>query len=66
MSRRSTTVLFATFLGALPGLMLIVLARFVITGEMELTVGAPGFVLAPVGALLGLVIGLRRSSATSA
>jgi hypothetical protein len=66
MSHRTTTVLLATLIGAMPGLTLILLAQFVIAGEVELTVGAPGFVLAPVGALLGLVIGLRRGSTTSA
>jgi hypothetical protein len=47
-------------LGAAPGLVLVLLAQFVIDGEMQLTVGAPGILLAVAGALVGLVYGSRR------
>jgi hypothetical protein len=47
-------------IGAVPGLILVLLAEYVIEGEMQLTVGAPGFLLAIAGAVAGLVVGLRR------
>lgn len=46
--------------GALPGLLLLFLAYFVIEGEWQLTVGAPGFILAPLGFLGGAVYGWMR------
>lgn len=49
-------------IGAVPGLILVLLAQFVIKGEMQLTVGAPGILLAIAGAIIGFVIGLTRSS----
>ena len=48
-------------IGAMPGVVLVLLAQFVIKGEMQLTVGAPGIVLAVVGAVAGFVVGLRIS-----
>lgn len=45
-------------IGALPGVILVLLAQFVIEGEMQLTVGAPGILLAIAGAIIGLVVGL--------
>ena len=50
--------------GAIPGLILILLAQFVIEGEMQLTVGAPGILLAIAGALVGFVLGLRKAART--
>jgi hypothetical protein len=47
-------------IGAVPGLILVLLAEYVIEGEMQLTIGAPGFALAIGGALAGLVVGLSR------
>lgn len=49
-------------IGAIPGLILVLLAQFVIEGEMQLTVGAPGIMLAIVGALAGLILGLTRGA----
>ena len=48
-------------IGALPGVILVLLAQFVIKGEMQLTVGAPGIMLAVVGAVAGFAVGLRTS-----
>ncbi|HEX2259617.1 MAG TPA: hypothetical protein VHJ40_07725 [Actinomycetota bacterium] len=48
--------------GAIPGLILVLLAQFVIEGEMQLTVGAPGTLLAIAGALVGFTVGLRRAA----
>jgi hypothetical protein len=44
-------------LGVLPGAFLVFLAEFVITGEWQLTVGAPGFALAGIGAIAGFAVG---------
>lgn len=49
-----------TLIGALPGVILVLVAQFIIDGEMQLTVGAPGFLLAFVGGAAGLVTGARR------
>ena len=49
-------------IGAVPGLILVLLAQFVIKGEMQLTVGAPGILLAIAGAIVGLIVGLARKS----
>ena len=56
----SLWVLAGLVIGAAPGLILVLLAEFVIDGEMQLTVGAPGIILAVVGAVVGAVVaGLR-------
>jgi hypothetical protein len=52
--------LVGAVLGALPGLLLVLVAQFGIEGEMQLTIGVWGIWLAVAGALIGLVIGLRR------
>ncbi|TWP50290.1 hypothetical protein FKR81_21565 [Lentzea tibetensis] len=44
-------------IGALPGLLLVLLAQFVIKGEMQLSVGAPGLILLPMGFVGGLIYG---------
>jgi hypothetical protein len=44
-------------LGALPGGVMLLLAFFVIKGEWQLTVGAPGFILLPAGFVLGFLFG---------
>ena len=51
-------------IAAAPGLMLVLLATFVIQGEMELTVGAPGILIALAGAVTGVVYGLQRPRRT--
>lgn len=48
-------------IGALPGVALVVLAQYVIEGEMQLTIGAPGILLAVVGCVAGFVVGRSRS-----
>lgn len=47
-------------IGAVPGLVLVLLAQFVIKGEMQLTVGAPGLLLLPLGFVGGLLYGWFR------
>ncbi len=46
-----------------PGVILVLLTEFVIHGEIQLTVGALGVLLAVVGAIAGLVLGLNRRTA---
>lgn len=46
--------------GALPGIILVLLAQFVIKGEMQLTVGAPGIIIGVLGAIIGFVVGWGR------
>jgi hypothetical protein len=47
--------------GMAPGLILVLLALFVIKGEWQLTVGAQGIVLAVAGVVVGCVVGVVRS-----
>jgi hypothetical protein len=54
--------LLGMVIGAVPGLILVLLAQFVIKGEMQLTVGAPGILLAIAGAVIGFVVGLMWRS----
>jgi hypothetical protein len=65
MGTRLSNVLLYALVGAFPGLALVLVAEFVIEGEMQLTVGAPGLVLAAVGAVLGAAFGLRRHTHAS-
>lgn len=60
---RATRALRGAVVGALPGVALVLIAQFAIDGEMQLTVGAPGLLLAVAGAVLGLAYGSwpRRS-----
>jgi hypothetical protein len=46
--------------GVLPGAGLVLLAQFVITGELQLTVGAAGIVLAAIGLVVGYAIRADR------
>lgn len=48
-------------IGAAPGALLVLLAEFVVDGEMQLTVGAPGLLLAAIGAAAGLFVGAFRA-----
>ena len=48
-------------IGAMPGVILVLLAQFVIKGEMQLTVGAPGILLAVAGAVAGFAVGLQTN-----
>lgn len=56
-ARIARRALVGMLLGAGPGLLLVLLAEYVVAGEMQLTVGAPGLLLAVVGAVAGLVSG---------
>jgi len=64
MNQHLTRALIFAAVGAAPGLVLVLLATFVIQGEMELTVGAPGILIALAGAVTGAVYGLRRPRRT--
>lgn len=55
------SVLAGMLIGATPGVLLVLLAEYVIDGEMQLTVGAPGIILAVIGAVAGLVVGGLRA-----
>lgn len=55
------SALVGMLIGAAPGAILVLLAQYVIAGEMQLTVGAPGIVLAVIGAAAGLVLGGLRA-----
>lgn len=48
-------------IGAAPGVLLVLLAEFVVDGEMQLTVGAPGLLLTAIGAVVGLIVGSQRA-----
>ena len=63
MRSRPTRVLTMTLIGAGPGLLLVLFATFAIDGEMQLTVGAPGILIAVVGGVGGLLVGLRTKPA---
>ncbi|MDQ3938412.1 MAG: hypothetical protein M3253_07000 [Chloroflexota bacterium] len=58
---RGVQVLAGLFLGLVPGLLLVLIAQFVITGEAQLTVGTAGLWLAAAGGGTGLLIAYRRS-----
>ena len=64
MNKHLTRALTFAAIGAAPGLVLVLLATFVIQGEMELTVGAPGILIALTGAGAGFVYGIRRPART--
>jgi hypothetical protein len=53
-------VLVGMVLGALPGLVLVLVAQYLVEGEVQLTVGVAGIWLAVVGGVVGLVLALRR------
>lgn len=63
LGRRAVRAARGAIVGAAPGVALVLVAQFAVDGEMQLTVGAPGILLAAVGAVLGLAHGLspRRS-----
>lgn len=47
-------------IGATPGAILVLLAQFVIEGEMQLTIGAPGMLLAVAGGVAGIIVATLR------
>lgn len=53
------------FIGAIPGVLLVLLAQFVISGELQLTVGAPGIMIAALGLVVGFGMGFRSSYSPS-
>ena len=53
-------VLVGMVLGALPGLVLVLVAQYLVEGEVQLTVGVAGIWLAVAGGVVGLVLALRR------
>lgn len=60
MAPVASRALLGTLIGAAPGAALVLVAQFLIDGEMQLTVGAPGILLGAAGGLAGLVIGARQ------
>jgi len=60
--RRLRRSLLGALLGALPGGVLVALSAPV-TGELELTLGAGGMLLAALGLALGAVLGASRAGA---
>lgn len=61
---RLTAALPAAAIGAVPGLIMVALAQFAIQGEMQLTIGAPGILLAIAGIIVGFGVGLYRQDRT--
>jgi hypothetical protein len=51
--------------GATPGILLVLLAQFVISGELQLTVGAPGIMIAVLGLVVGFGVGFRSGRSPS-
>jgi hypothetical protein len=60
MKTRFGRAVAGAVVGALPGVILVLLAQFVINGEWQLTIGAPGILIAVFGAILGAFVGSRR------
>lgn len=58
VGRRIGRALRAALLGSLPGVAMVLVAQYLIEGEMQLTVGAPGLLLAGFGAAVGFAYGL--------
>lgn len=54
-------LLVGVLLGALPGVLLVLVAQFLVNGEPQLTVGVAGMWLAAAGALAGVIVALRRT-----
>jgi len=54
--------LLGAVIGAAPGAVVVLLAEFVIKGEWQLTIGAPGMMLAVIGAIVGAVVMLNKST----
>jgi hypothetical protein len=48
-------------LGAVPGVLIVLIAQLVIEGEQQLTFGVLGMWLAIIGAAAGLLVMLRRT-----
>lgn len=59
--RRTAWSVAGAILGAVPGLILVLIAQFVVRGEPQLTVGVAGIWLAIVGAVVGLSVALVRT-----
>jgi hypothetical protein len=60
-TQRGVPLLVGALLGALPGVLLILVAPFLVNGEPQLTVGVAGMWLAAAGALAGVIVALRRT-----
>ena len=58
--------LLGAAIGASPGLILLLLAFFVIKGEWALTIAALGLFVTAVGAIAGFTVGWSRSARRSA
>jgi hypothetical protein len=60
-TQRWMPLLVGVLLGALPGVLLVLVAQFLVNGEPQLTVGVAGMWLAAAGALAGVIVALRRT-----
>ena len=58
--KRFRNGLLGAVVGALPGIIIVLIAQFVIVGEMQLSIGAPGILIAIAGAVAGAVFGFMR------
>lgn len=52
--------LVGALIGVAPGLIMYLIAEFLIKGEWQLTIGAPGIVIGVAGAILGFALGVAR------
>jgi hypothetical protein len=59
-TQRWMRLLVGALFGALPGVLLVLVAQFLVNGEPQLTVGVAGMWLAVAGALAGVIVALRR------
>ena len=57
MASRLSRTFVGAVAGALPGAILFLVAQFLIEGEWQLTIGAPGMFIGVGGAIAGAVIG---------
>lgn len=62
MKKPSLRAVRWALIGALPGVVLILIAQFLIQGEMQLSVGVPAIWIALAGAGVGFALGLRSGS----
>lgn len=57
--------LVGALIGVLPGLIMYLIAEFLIKGEWQLTIGAPGILIGICGAILGFALGFFGRKAPS-
>lgn len=50
--------------GGLPGLIIYLIAEFLVRGEWQLTIGAPGILIGICGLILGFALGVAHKGAS--